>query len=95
MLAATLSADVVRRVSLSALDTRRGLVALAARLTPIIRTEGAAALSAHAHRIGNRLSLWLAAMLQTFREAFPRLTRRLVGEIAGLSSELTRRLRGG
>jgi branched-chain amino acid transport system permease protein len=97
MLATKLSADVVRRVSLGAQDARRGLVALAARLTPIIRegTERTATLSAHACTVGHRLSLWLAPMLHTYREAFLRLTRRMIGEIAGLRSELTRRLRGG
>jgi branched-chain amino acid transport system permease protein len=96
-LATKLSGDVVRRVSLSAQDTWRGAVALAARLTPIIRevTERAATLSAHAYTVGSRLSLRLAPMLHTYREAFPRLTRRLIGEIAGLRSELARRLRGG
>jgi branched-chain amino acid transport system permease protein len=97
LLASKLSADVLRRVSLSVQDTRRGLAALAAQLTPIIRegTERTATLSAHAYTVGNRLSLRLAPMLHTYREAFPRLTRRMIGEIAGLRSELTRRLRGG
>jgi branched-chain amino acid transport system permease protein len=96
-LASKLSADIVRRVSLSAQDARRGLAALAVRLTPIIQegTDHVATLSAHVYTIRNRLSLWLAPMLHSYREAFPRLTRRLVGEIAGLRSELTRRLRGG
>jgi branched-chain amino acid transport system permease protein len=97
MLATKLGAAVVRRVFLIAQDARRGLVALAARLTPIILegTERTASLSAHAYTVGNRLSLWLAPMLHTYREAFPRLTRRMIGEIAVLRSELTRRLRGG
>jgi branched-chain amino acid transport system permease protein len=97
MLATKLSADVVRRVSLLAQDARRGLVALAARLTPIIRegTERTATLSAHACTVGHRLSLWLEPMLHAYREAFPRLARRIIGEIAGLRSELTRRFRGG
>jgi branched-chain amino acid transport system permease protein len=96
-LATKLSADIDRRVSLSAQDARRGLFALAAWLTPIIQegTERVATLSAHVYTIRNRLSLWLASMRHTYREAFPRVSRRLFGEIAGLRSELTRRLRGG
>jgi hypothetical protein len=95
-LATQLSADIVRRVSLSAQDARRGLVAFAARLAPLIQetTERVARVAAYAYATRNRLASWLSPMLHTYREALPRVTRRLVGEIAGLRSELTRRLRG-
>jgi branched-chain amino acid transport system permease protein len=96
-LATKRSADIVRRVFLSAQDARRNLVALVSRLMPIIQegTERVAMVSALVHAIRHRLSLWLVAMRPTYLEAFSRLSRRLVGEIAGLRSELTRRLRGG
>jgi branched-chain amino acid transport system permease protein len=96
--AAKLSADLARRVLLRARETRRGLVALAARFEPIIQngTERAAAtLAARSYAIRNRLSSRLAPRVHTYCEAVTRLTRRLAGEIAGIRSELTRRLRGG
>jgi hypothetical protein len=95
--ATKLSADIARRIWLNAQDARRGLVAFAARLTPVVQegTDRVATLPAHVSTIRNRLASRLAAMLNTYRAAFPRLTRRLFEEIAVLRSELTRRLRGG
>jgi branched-chain amino acid transport system permease protein len=95
--ATKLREDIARRLLLGAQKARHGLVKIVAQLEPMIQptTAQIAALAWRVHASIERLAAGWALAQQAYREAVGRLARRLTGEVAGLRSQLTRRLRGG